>query len=99
MSGTTISGLLPVGLTLEGQVRQKFTLRLARVGDTLQAREAFPTDDLRFRLHHISLRLSLEGVSRPLTVADIEQLFDVDLAAVQEADEALEKKHLPKSGR
>jgi hypothetical protein len=91
-----IDGLLPVGLLVDGVVRRKFRLHLARVIDSLQAREQFPEDDLRFRLAHIARRLSLDGVEQTrMTLELVMELYDVDLLAIQEADELLEKKAKP----
>lgn len=91
----SMDGLLPIGVQIDGGLRRKFSIRLPKVNDTLLARDAFPSDDMRFMLVHIAGRLTFEGVTRPITHQDLVDLFDVDLEAIREADESLEKKRLP----
>lgn len=94
--GLTISGQLRIGVLFAGSRHKTFTLRVPVAGDMVVAQQAHPQGPLQlitveaYRRQLLSLGdIPLESLTTELL---LEQLAEVDLAILAEADEALEKK-------
>jgi hypothetical protein len=98
MSDLTIEGALPVGLDFAGKTHKTFKLRPAKVRDTIEVTTEVGVDDnLKFMLGILSrLLISLGDIPKEnITSELLAELYDVDLAELQLAQEKLEKKLRP----
>ncbi|MFJ3469050.1 hypothetical protein [Pseudomonas sp. NPDC090201] len=94
--GLTTSGQLRIGVLYAGTRHKAFTLRVPVAGDMVAAQQAHPQGPLQlitveaYRRQLVSLGdIPPESLTTELL---LEQLAEVDLAMLAEADEALEKK-------
>ena len=94
--GLTITGQLRIGVLFAGSRHKTFTLRVPVAGDMVVAQQAHPQGPLQlitveaYRRQLLSLGdIPLESLTTELL---LEQLAEVDLSILAEADEALEKK-------
>ncbi|WP_055134841.1 hypothetical protein QZH45_11470 [Pseudomonas corrugata] len=94
--GLTATGQLRIGVLFAGSRHKTFTLRVPVAGDMVAAQQAHPQGPLQLITVEAYRRqlLSLGDIpSESLTTELLlEQLAEVDLAILAEADEALEKK-------
>lgn len=91
----TVEGKLKVGIDYAGKTHTSFKLRAAKVKDSIEATASVGTDNnLKFMLFVYSLQLlSLGDIPKESITSDLlADLYDVDLAVLQEASEGLEKK-------
>jgi phage FluMu protein gp41 len=91
----TTKGKLKVGLEFAGKTHVEFTIRAPKVKDTIEATaEVGEGDNLKFMLAAYSRQLiSLGDIPKEnITSALLADLYDVDLAVIQEASQNLEKK-------
>lgn len=94
--GLTTTGQLRIGVLFAGSRHKTFTLRVPVAGDMVVAQQLHPQGPLQlitveaYRLQLLSLGdIPPESLTTELL---LEQLAEVDLATLAEADEALEKK-------
>jgi hypothetical protein len=95
MTGYNVNGTLPIGLIYEGCVHKEFTLRPAKVRDTLQAEEENPKGtNLEINLSVYSKRLEKLGSipKEKITPDLLADLYDTDLAELTKCDIAQQKK-------
>lgn len=90
-------GILPIGVTHDGQRRRKFTLRPLQVKDSLAVRRSLDMDraekdDEYMGLCLLGRRLTIEGVPAEAQSLDFMlNLYDEDLAEIMAAEERLSK--------
>jgi len=94
--GLTTTGQLRIGVLFAGSRHKTFTLRVPVAGDMVVAQQLHPQGPLQlitveaYRRQLLSLGdIPLDSLTTELL---LEQLAEVDLATLAEADEALEKK-------
>lgn len=94
--GLTTTGQLRIGVLFAGSRHKTFTLRVPVAGDMVAAQQAHPQGPLQlitveaYRRQLLSLGdIPLDSLTTELL---LEQLAEVDLATLAQADEALEKK-------
>lgn len=93
----TSDGELKVGLEFAGKTHTNFTIRAAKVKDTLEAMVEVGTESsLKFLLANYSRQiLTLGDIPKEhITSNLLSNLYDIDLAVIQEASQSLEKKLL-----
>ncbi|OAN31150.1 hypothetical protein [Pseudomonas oryzihabitans] len=99
--GLTITGTLAVGVYYAGQRHKAFTLRVPVAGDMVAAQQDYPSGPLQaITLATYRRQLLALGdipADQLTTELLLEELAEVDLARLAEADEALEKKLAPPS--
>lgn len=92
---TTTKGMLKIGLEYAGKTHVEFTMRAPKVKDTIEATvEVGEGNSLKFMLATYSKQLiSLGEIPKEHITADLlSDLYDIDLAVIQEASQDLEKK-------
>lgn len=92
---TTTKGMLKVGLEYAGKTHVEFTLRAAKVKDTIESTlEVGEGDNLKRMLATYARQLITLGdiPKEHITTALLAELYDVDLGVIQEAAQDLEKK-------
>lgn len=94
--GLTTTGQLRIGVLFAGSRHKTFTLRVPVAGDMVAAQQAHPQGPLQLITVEAYRRqlLSLGDIPPESLTTELllEQLAEVDLAMLAEADEALEKK-------
>ncbi|WP_336331644.1 hypothetical protein [Pseudomonas putida] len=99
--GLTIKDELPIGVWFAGSRHKAFTLRAGVAGDLIAAQEEYPEGPLQLITLEVYRRQLLElGDIEPkyLTIELLRDgLLEQDLAAIADADAALEKKLKPQS--
>lgn len=91
----TSEGKLNVGIDYAGSTHVEFTIRAPKVKDTIESMAAVgKSDSLKFMLEMYSRQLiSLGDIPKEhITPELLSDLYDVDLAVIQEASQELEKK-------
>lgn len=91
----TQKGALKVGLEYAGKTHKEFTIRAPKVKDTLEATVEVGTEsNLKFMLATYARQLITLGdiPKEQITSELLADLYDVDLAVIQEASQSLEKK-------
>lgn len=94
------TGLLPIGVEVDGKVCRHFSVRPATLGDTIEAMEQADPDisAMRLSIAILARQLTIEGVEAPIDSAFLLGLFDLDYQAIEKANKELEKKLLHSSG-
>ncbi|PTT93575.1 hypothetical protein DBR45_52575 [Pseudomonas sp. HMWF031] len=94
--GLTTTGQLRIGVLFAGSRHKTFTLRVPVAGDMVAAQQAHPQGPLQLITVEAYRRqlLSLGDIPPDSLTTELllEQMAEVDLAILAEADEALEKK-------
>jgi phage FluMu protein gp41 len=91
----TTKGVLSIGLDFAGKTHADFEMRAPKVKDTIESiAAAGPSNNLKFMLEMYSRQLVTLGdiPKENLTAELLSDLYDVDLAVIQEASQNLEKK-------
>lgn len=91
----TAKGVLSVGLDYAGKTHKNFEIRAPKVKDTIESiASAGTSNNLKFMLEMYSRQLvSIGDIPKEHLTADLlSDLYDVDLAVIQEASQNLEKK-------
>jgi phage FluMu protein gp41 len=99
--GLTISDELPIGVLYAGVRHKRFTLRLQMAGDLIDAQEAMPEASVRLIALDLFRRqlLVLGDIPPEAITTDLlrQQLSEVDLAVLEQADQTLGKRLAPAS--
>ncbi|MCY1395681.1 hypothetical protein D3C76_300710 [compost metagenome] len=94
--GLVTTGQLPIGVYYAGTRHRDFTLRTAVAGDLISVQEAHPQASLHLATLAVYQRQLVALGDIPAEALTLELLRDnlteIDLAALAEADAALEKK-------
>ncbi len=90
----TVQGRLPFGVVSDGETYRDFELRAGTLRDSVEAVEACGPDASNLVLRYAVLARRLTFLDAPITVTheDLFRLLDRDVAAIQAAEDALEKK-------
>lgn len=89
-----ISGNLPMGIEYAGKVHTEFSLRPARVKDTITALEESGGDNAKLALARLSKQIVRLGdiPAESITTELLMEAYEADLEALEKAQDTIEKK-------
>lgn len=95
MSALIVQDTLPVGVTVDGEVYKKFSIRPGTLRDSCEALDAVGSDASPNTLRYATMaqRVSIEGLSQDqVTVELLMDMYDRDAVALENAAAKVEKK-------
>lgn len=95
MSALTVEDKLPIGVEVDGQRYKNFSIRPAKLRDSIAAVEAVGSDASNNVLRYATLaqRISFDGLPQEKVTADLlMDMIDRDAVALEMASDEVEKK-------
>lgn len=95
MNALTVTDMLPIGVVVDGSTYRKFTIRPAKLRDSIAAVDAMGANATPNTMRYATMaqRVSFEGLAQDqVTVELLMDMYDRDAVALETAAEAVEKK-------